>query len=153
MNEFLFYVIDNDSKKDARTGCGTIFEAKVTIDGVVYYGQWSIMDEVNNTNVYKCIQHLKQCVSVKAEANNNRLNDATKKAKVDALNNEVNSYKFSENELNIIKKVLTESKNDVECYIKKGNEKAINPIMGKLLKQLNVKPYVLKCKILDLIKE
>ena len=151
MNEFIFYVADNDSKKDQPTGCGTIFEAKVTIKGVVEYIKWSIMDEINKAEPYKRMLELKTLCNKAKEDSYNERESSAKKAKEESLNNEVNSYKFSDNELNIIKNVLTDHKNDIQSYLNKGNEKAINPIMGKLLKQLSVKPYVLKCKILELI--
>lgn len=154
MNTYIFGILSNNGDKD---NChkGTEFYLEAKIDNIDYYKEWSIFDEINNTEIYKEVCTIKEKYLI-AKANLEK--ELSLKSQVDKenkLQERKQSASLSEMSLQILKETMLEHSSLVSQF-KQGNEKALNSLVGKTLSNLkkqNIKedPFNINIVLKDLI--
>lgn len=140
-NGIVTYIVDNDAK--GKTGVGTIFGADVTVNGVTTLHQWSLMDWINNkVDPEAWFKPVVDAMRVERER------DAQEKAENKACaQKEREASVVISNELAIIVNavIFDPSSQKAITEYKQGKEKAINALVGKVIKtikeqSLNIDP-------------
>lgn len=129
----LWGVLDNDPK--GKSGRGTLFYAKGTVNHIAFYAEWGLLDEINRTADYLYWtsireDYLSHCAGILC-TETQRL----KQEKQDKLNARLDAVSVSKNTLTIIEQVLSTSDDLISQY-KEGKEKALNSLIGKVIKQV-----------------
>ena len=140
MNTYVFGILANNGGEDD-CHLGTQFYLKANIDGIDYYKEWSIFDEINNTVIYKEVCQIRQAY---LDAKLNTDKDVLSKIqenKENEFQRKKNKASLSEEALQILRETLLEHSNLVAQF-NEGNEKALNALVGKILgnlKKQNIK--------------
>lgn len=154
MNTYIFGILKNNGDKD---NChkGTEFYLEAKIDSTDYYREWSVFDEINNTEIYKEICNIKQKYLI---AKSNLEKELLLKGQADKenkLQERKQAVSISETSLQILKQTMQEHSALIDQF-KQGNEKAINSLVGKVLgnlKKTNIKedPFNISIILKDLV--
>lgn len=150
--KLIIQVIDNAPKG----GIGTVFGIDYYLNSIgTDYITYSLLDQIHNTNAYKkyievynLFQKEKQAFE---EHQKNTLSDSKESVKQERLKDNA----LTEELVNSIQTKLSNFSELIEEF-KKGKDKALNSIVGRILKSfkdenINIDPLVLKETILKVI--
>ena len=156
MNSYVFGIIRNNGDKD---NChkGTEFYLKSYINGVYYYKEWSIFDELDNTNLFKEVCEIKANYKIAQTNLEKELLLRSQVSKENKLKEREDAASISEASLQILKETMLEYSKLVDQY-KQGNDKALNSLVGKALgnlKKQNIKedPFNINIVLKDLVNK
>ena len=156
MNTYIFGILKNNGKGDD-CHLGTQFYLKANIDGVDYYKEWSIFDEINKTDLYKEVCSIKSNYLKAKDKYEKELLLKSQVNKENKLKEREQAATISETSLQILKETMLEHSSLVSQF-KEGNEKALNSLVGKTLgnlKKQNIKedPFDINIILKDLINK
>ena len=156
MNSYLFGILANNGSKDD-CHLGTQFYLKTSIDGIDYYREWSVLDEINKTDLYKEVCNIKSNYLIAKDKLEKELALKNQVDKENKLKEREQSATISEISLQILKETMLEHSSLVSQF-KEGNEKALNSLVGKTLgnlKKQNIKedPFDINIILKDLINK
>lgn len=134
--EYIFGILDNDPK--GLTGRGTLMYLKACIDNIEYYKEWSVLDEIYNTDAYKEVCRIHSLYITRRDAYASELYEHLKTQDDAKFAERKANSKVSDEVLTIIDECMTEHANLVKQY-KEGKEKALNSLVGKIIVKLKSK--------------
>ena len=140
MNSYIFGILKNNGDKD---NChkGTQYYLKANIDTQEYYKEWSIFDEIDNTDIFKEVCEIKQrYLSAKLDTDKDII-AKIQENKENEFQRKKNKASLSDDSLQILNETVIEHTKLVDQF-KQGNDKAFNSLVGKALgnlKKQNIK--------------
>jgi Asp-tRNA(Asn)/Glu-tRNA(Gln) amidotransferase B subunit len=154
MNTYIFGILKNNGSED-NCHLGTQFYLEAKIDGIDYYKEWSIFDEINKTDLYKEVCSIRSSYLIAKDKTEKDLVLKNQVDKENKLKEREQSASISETSLQILKETMLEHSSLVSQF-KQGNEKALNSLVGKTLgnlKKQNIKedPFNINIVLKDLI--